>query len=117
MTRTRTTVFSVLQRQIQSLEAQLIASAQRYDALVQEMLTLKRDGFLPYQPGPSPPAPTSPALPGPIERAILARAPEGTPEYLDLLRFARREMAWNADPETIAERILAGSAEEIPVDL
>jgi hypothetical protein len=112
----RTTAISVLRERIASLEAQLVASHQRYDALVQDVLGMKRDGFVPLQDVP-PASNEALKIPPEIDRAILSRAPEGSPEWRELMTFARRELAWETGPEEIAKKILAGSADQIDVEV
>lgn len=83
----------------------------KYDALVQQMLQMKREGFdPPSEPGPALDAPAD-NLPGIVREAVEQRAVD-TPSRRLLEQFAARELRRNQSPEDVAVAVLAGESLE-----
>jgi hypothetical protein len=93
------------------LREQLVAERLRYDALLHELLTLKRDGFSATMTYEAPP-PMDP-LPPAVLKAIAQRSEPGTPERRALERRSGDYLRAGLEPEQIAAAVLDGE----PVDL
>lgn len=84
----------------------------KYEALVDEVVKLKRDGF--GGDGKSPDIQiTPPELPHPISEAILERAGFGSREQRDLTQYALEQQRLDVPDSEIIERILEGQTIEL----
>lgn len=92
--------------EIALLREELAAERARCDALIREVLALKRDGFVATVQYDTPPA--GPSLPRPVLAAIAERSEPGTVERRELERYAADMVRAGTEPEMIADRIAAG---------
>jgi hypothetical protein len=88
------------------LRAQLVSERERYDALLKEVMTLKREGFSATVQYDQPPA--GPSLPGPVTKAIAQRSEPGTVERRELERSVSGMLREGVDPEDVAAAVLDG---------
>jgi hypothetical protein len=96
----------------QRLEGELAAERARYGMLVDTIVELKREGFMP-PPRPEALEPQVPELPEAILLAIGQRALPKSDLERELLRWAGGQMRRDgADPELIARQILRGGASD-----
>lgn len=91
---------------VQYLKDELAAERLRYEALLKEVLALKRDGFtatVQYDaPSPAPP------LPGPVTKAISLRSEPGTAERRELERRAYDLVRGEMETDDVVQAILNG---------
>lgn len=93
------------------LREQLEYERARYDALLREVLALKRDGFAATVQYETPP--TAPLLPAVVTQAIAQRAEAHTAERRELERAAADLVRSGAEPDDIAARVLDGEAVDL----
>ena len=93
--------------ELHALKEALAFERARYDALVKDVLALKRDGFGATVQYETPPA--TPVFPPVVLQAIAERSGAGTVERRELERWAADRVRAGEDAEQIAEAILAGA--------
>lgn len=93
-------------REVAYLRSLLVVERERYDALVKEVLVLKRDGFsatVQYEaPPPTPPLPAS------VRTAIAERSEPLTPERRELERHAADALRAGMTDAAVAQQVLDG---------
>lgn len=75
--------------------------------LVQQIVELKREGFHPAPP-PDPLQPVGEPVSDAIEQAIRERVPPGSALERQVREFARRQLAAQADEQSVVRAIMAG---------
>ena len=89
----------------------LAAERLRYDALLKEVMDLKREGFSATVQYEAPPA--GPPFPGPVTRAIAARSDPGSIERRELERAASDLIRSGVEPDSVAQQVLDGEVVEL----
>jgi len=93
------------------LRDQLTAERLRYDALLKEVMALKREGFSATVQYDAPPA--GPPLPGPVTRAIAERSDPGSIERRELERAASDLIRAGVETDSVAKQVLDGEPVEL----